>query len=785
MHSIFISSTFRDMQKERDIIRETVLPRLDAFARSNGDTIRIEDLRWGIDTSKDDSSVNILNVCFDAILDTNPLMIALIGDRYGTTVDTGAIKTSMLNRKERISEYKESSITELELDYALALNPSQIPCLFFFRKIVIPDSLEKDHPEVWSIYHEGDEDALNRASCLKERIRELYPNRVFEYAVSWDPVKRELTGWDDFADLAEQKIKNVLKTNLEYSESSRKNEFDLARSNFAYSFQQDSLPITTDQEFTNNGRQLRYLMSRKWCDRLTGYYIQSGDQFESSILMASVAHEWIREGVQVIPFDCGVSRDAHDFFFFVKYICHELSCFLGKQDDFMKLYETVYKTEYEDGSDCDEIMEYWLDMYEAEGGEDLIVIVRNWQLTDYGDIQYWYPNKEHPGKIHWVFSSTEGITWDGERIYFNRNIMNGDKGFFDPSFVIDSYMQKNHKQLADPVKDCIIEKAKGKPLSYLMTILDRFMRMNEADYKTINSYGGDGNAINKYQDELISGLPDDRNKVINVVVDNLMEELGRSFVSSILSIACAVPYPISSGYLMHLLEKHGIKWNQMDYSILKNRLAGVLQDNIEDALFIKDAVYKEYWRINNREQVSMLEKELLDEAIPYLSSGIEERYASHYYRHDLEKSGRSEESDEYSQYVIPSITGYYTGQLDSCSIRLLSDGTDDEKAEEIIHFCFLELGASRELKRFNSGLNDGYFEEAQDRMTDVFSHCSNSNASHIISELIDYYNECVISHFRERENKAKETISDIFNSFGNSIEEELKDELLQLDILEV
>ena len=228
MHSIFISSTFRDMQKERDIIRETVLPRLDAFARSNGDTIRIEDLRWGIDTSKDDSSVNILNVCFDAILDTNPLMIALIGDRYGTTVDTGAIKTSMLNRKERISEYKESSITELELDYALALNPSQIQCLFFFRKIVIPDSLEKDHPEVWSIYHEDDEDALNRASRLKERIRELYPNRVFEYAVSWDPVKRELTGWDDFADLAEQKIKNVLKTNLEYSESSRKNEFDLA-----------------------------------------------------------------------------------------------------------------------------------------------------------------------------------------------------------------------------------------------------------------------------------------------------------------------------------------------------------------------------------------------------------------------------------------------------------------------------------------------------------------------------------------------------------------------------
>jgi len=36
MHSIFISSTFVDMQKERDIIREKIQPRLDAFARKNG-----------------------------------------------------------------------------------------------------------------------------------------------------------------------------------------------------------------------------------------------------------------------------------------------------------------------------------------------------------------------------------------------------------------------------------------------------------------------------------------------------------------------------------------------------------------------------------------------------------------------------------------------------------------------------------------------------------------------------------------------------------------------------
>ena len=40
-----------------DIIREKIQPRLDAFARKNGDSIRVEDLRWGIDTSKDNSTI--------------------------------------------------------------------------------------------------------------------------------------------------------------------------------------------------------------------------------------------------------------------------------------------------------------------------------------------------------------------------------------------------------------------------------------------------------------------------------------------------------------------------------------------------------------------------------------------------------------------------------------------------------------------------------------------------------------------------------------------------------
>ena len=51
MKNIFISSTFRDMHAERDLVQERVLPALRTEARKYGDNVEVIDLRWGVDTS--------------------------------------------------------------------------------------------------------------------------------------------------------------------------------------------------------------------------------------------------------------------------------------------------------------------------------------------------------------------------------------------------------------------------------------------------------------------------------------------------------------------------------------------------------------------------------------------------------------------------------------------------------------------------------------------------------------------------------------------------------------
>jgi len=46
MRNIFVSSTFKDMQAERDIIRQKVFPAINKAAGCHNDHIEFCDLRW-------------------------------------------------------------------------------------------------------------------------------------------------------------------------------------------------------------------------------------------------------------------------------------------------------------------------------------------------------------------------------------------------------------------------------------------------------------------------------------------------------------------------------------------------------------------------------------------------------------------------------------------------------------------------------------------------------------------------------------------------------------------
>ena len=95
---VFISSTFRDMQGERDALNSWVFPALEARLRERRSRLEPIDLRVGVDTtqaaSEREREQQILKVCLREIDRSRPFLMVLLGDRYGWVPDDDRIRAA-------------------------------------------------------------------------------------------------------------------------------------------------------------------------------------------------------------------------------------------------------------------------------------------------------------------------------------------------------------------------------------------------------------------------------------------------------------------------------------------------------------------------------------------------------------------------------------------------------------------------------------------------------------------------------------------------------------------
>ena len=79
---VFISSTFRDMQDERDYLMKRTFHKLRKLADERDVTLTELDLRWGI-TEEESKSGKVVAICLREIENSIPFFIGIIGNRYG------------------------------------------------------------------------------------------------------------------------------------------------------------------------------------------------------------------------------------------------------------------------------------------------------------------------------------------------------------------------------------------------------------------------------------------------------------------------------------------------------------------------------------------------------------------------------------------------------------------------------------------------------------------------------------------------------------------------------
>ena len=79
---VFISSTFHDMQDERNHLVHNVFPLLRSMAAERNVVLTEIDLRWGIKQEESETGKTV-EICLSEIEGARPFFIGLLGDRYG------------------------------------------------------------------------------------------------------------------------------------------------------------------------------------------------------------------------------------------------------------------------------------------------------------------------------------------------------------------------------------------------------------------------------------------------------------------------------------------------------------------------------------------------------------------------------------------------------------------------------------------------------------------------------------------------------------------------------
>jgi nephrocystin-3 len=174
---VFVSSTFRDMQVDRDVLVKKVFPQLRKLCESRAVTWTEVDLRWGI-TEEQANEGKVLPLCLAEIERSRPYFISLLGERYGWIPNN--ISVDLLADQPWLKEYQKHSVTELEILHGVLNSPAMANrALFYFRDHAYVDNVDKDKCSDFVCENCDSADKLAR---LKNRIRDAYTTGKLKYA---------------------------------------------------------------------------------------------------------------------------------------------------------------------------------------------------------------------------------------------------------------------------------------------------------------------------------------------------------------------------------------------------------------------------------------------------------------------------------------------------------------------------------------------------------------------------------------------------------------------------
>lgn len=234
---VFLSSTFKDMNAERDYLLAHVFPVLRKMCKERDVSFTEIDLRWGV-TEEESKNGQTVEVCLEEIdrcRHCPPFFIGFLGERYGWIPRTNDLEQYWKTHSEclyaaKIREGLEKgiSVTELEMQYGFLENPEQKDhARFFFRSRSLTDTFIKEGSNVDFI------DGTDKLNSLKERLRQ-------QSVVAIDGYK----GLEEFGQSVRQFLEEQIDALYPIEEApSREEMLERAQFNYAVSRRKAYVPL--------------------------------------------------------------------------------------------------------------------------------------------------------------------------------------------------------------------------------------------------------------------------------------------------------------------------------------------------------------------------------------------------------------------------------------------------------------------------------------------------------------------------------------------------------------
>ncbi len=539
MKTFFVSSTFKDMNYERDAIREITLPKLNAIAKKYGQSVSFCDLRWGIDTSQmseEEGSKKVLQVCLDEIDRCRPPLVIIIGERYGWIPPKNLVKSIADYKRLLIDDY-EKSVTALEIEYgALCDARSGENTLVYIR--------EMDNPP--EDYLSEGEEHFRKLNELKSRLFSLAKGKVRTYKAKFNG--ESLEGVSEFASMLASDLAEIMlpqwemAANLSPFELERKIQWSYIEEKSNFFKGRDALLDSVIKEI-EDGRLFKFIKGD------TG----SG----KSTLFSAIAVKLRQFGWDVLPFICGYTLESNDADDIINNTIYYLEEKLGKThtESGASLEENAEKRLEEKQKRMSELcFEY------AKTGARFIVMadsVENLFSDETRDKLRFIPENLGNGTRFLLTANTSFKTVGVE--YDVLNALSDDEVLQ----VVEGILEKTGYELDSNVKADIKRLPSSKNPLYLSLLIQRLTMMNRNDFFEIRKMGDGMEAISALQRSIIASCSADTDSLCSALIFEAGKRINPTLINKITEYIAFSRFGLREADLEKLLP---MEWSALDFA---------------------------------------------------------------------------------------------------------------------------------------------------------------------------------------------------------------------------